>query len=70
MIDETREQATSSWPWEKHVVTKCMLDMLDIERSVDAELGTALVSQQLSELPHAPPVQPFTVGLVETFRLV
>ncbi|GFX66200.1 hypothetical protein TNCV_738611 [Trichonephila clavipes] len=30
--------------------------------------GTALVSQQLCELPHAPPVQVFAVRLVETFR--
>ncbi|GFU78137.1 uncharacterized protein TNCV_4817741 [Trichonephila clavipes] len=34
---------------------------------VDAKLGTALMSQQLCELPHAPPVQAFAV-LVETCR--
>ncbi|GFV75377.1 uncharacterized protein TNCV_1482231 [Trichonephila clavipes] len=34
---------------------------------VDAELGTALVYQQLCELPHVLPVQAFTVRLVETF---
>ncbi|GFU15118.1 hypothetical protein TNCV_2520551, partial [Trichonephila clavipes] len=34
----------------------------------DTELGTVRVSQQLCELPHAPPVQAFTVRLEETFR--
>ncbi|GFV22793.1 hypothetical protein TNCV_1317451 [Trichonephila clavipes] len=45
-----------------------LVEMPDIERSVDAEFGTALVSQQLCELAHAPPVQTFAVQLVETFR--
>ncbi|GFV57395.1 uncharacterized protein TNCV_3569471 [Trichonephila clavipes] len=39
-----------------------------IQRSVDVELGTALVSQQVCELPHAPPAQAFAVQLMETFR--
>ncbi|PRD30741.1 UNVERIFIED_CONTAM: hypothetical protein NCL1_25488 [Trichonephila clavipes] len=34
----------------------------------DAQLGTVPVSQQLCELPHAPPVTAFAVRLVETFR--
>ncbi|GFW99351.1 hypothetical protein TNCV_3981751 [Trichonephila clavipes] len=34
----------------------------------DAELGTVRVSQQPVELPHAPPVQAFTVRLVETAK--
>ncbi|GFT32932.1 uncharacterized protein TNCV_1598791 [Trichonephila clavipes] len=34
----------------------------------EAELGTALVSQQLCELSHVPPVQTFAVQLVEVFR--
>ncbi|GFT93576.1 hypothetical protein TNCV_677201 [Trichonephila clavipes] len=45
-----------------------LVEMPDIERSVDSELKTALVSQELCELPHAPPVQTFAVRLVETFR--
>ncbi|GFY01775.1 hypothetical protein TNCV_1467671 [Trichonephila clavipes] len=39
----------------------------DIQRSVDVEFGTALVSQQLCELPHAPPVKTFAVRLWKRF---
>ncbi|GFU80735.1 uncharacterized protein TNCV_514621 [Trichonephila clavipes] len=49
-------------------VSQQPVKMPDILPDVDAELGTALVSQQLCELHHAPPVQAFAVRLAETFR--
>ncbi|GFX86998.1 15-hydroxyprostaglandin dehydrogenase [Trichonephila clavipes] len=33
--------------------------MPDIQHDIEAEFGTAMESQQLCELPHAPPVQAF-----------
>ncbi|GFS94514.1 hypothetical protein TNCV_2015241 [Trichonephila clavipes] len=50
-------------------VSREPIEMPYIQRSVDVELGTALVSQQFCELPNAPPVQAFTVRLVETFSV-
>ncbi|GFU90057.1 uncharacterized protein TNCV_2707191, partial [Trichonephila clavipes] len=49
-------------------VSQLPIEMPDIQHDVNVELGTALVSQQLCELPHSPPVQAFSVRLVETFR--
>ncbi|GFV19217.1 hypothetical protein TNCV_3224351 [Trichonephila clavipes] len=42
----------TSWPWGKKWHTQMY---------VDVELVTTLVSQQLGELPHTPPVQAFAV---------
>ncbi|GFU00654.1 hypothetical protein TNCV_4818211 [Trichonephila clavipes] len=49
-------------------VSQKPVEMPDIQRNVDVEHETDLVSQQLCELPRAPPVQAFTLRLVETFR--
>ncbi|GFX58161.1 uncharacterized protein TNCV_4049191 [Trichonephila clavipes] len=49
-------------------VSQLPVEMPVILPDVDAELRTALVSQQLCELHHAPPVQAFAVRLAETFR--
>ncbi|GFU87958.1 hypothetical protein TNCV_1335271 [Trichonephila clavipes] len=48
------------------LVSQQLIEMPDIQRSV-VDFGTALVSQQFCELPHAPPVQAFAIRLVETF---
>ncbi|GFX48938.1 hypothetical protein TNCV_2797291 [Trichonephila clavipes] len=44
------------------------VEMPDIQRSVDANLGTALVSLQLCNLPNPVPVQAFAIRLVEMFH--
>ncbi|GFU39474.1 hypothetical protein TNCV_5011291 [Trichonephila clavipes] len=49
-------------------VSQQPLELSDIQHDVNTELETALVSQQLCELPHAPSVQAFGVRFVETFR--
>ncbi|GFT05950.1 hypothetical protein TNCV_3926891 [Trichonephila clavipes] len=49
-------------------VSQQPVELPDIQHDVDAELGTALMSRQLCELPQSPPVQTFAVRLVETFH--
>ncbi|GFU71351.1 hypothetical protein TNCV_4280441 [Trichonephila clavipes] len=53
---------------ETVLVFHLLVEMPDCESSTDAELRTALVSRQLCELLHAPPVQAFTDWLIETFH--
>ncbi|GFV99836.1 uncharacterized protein TNCV_5081961 [Trichonephila clavipes] len=49
-------------------VSQQPVELSDIQHDVEAELGIALVSEQLCKLSYAPPVQAFAARLVETFR--